>query len=60
MIKDGKILGEYELNTKKNRHLLKAEEIDSLVDKRDIKNIEYITFDFDNIVCWAYVNLPRK
>ena len=42
MIKEGKILGEYELNTHKNKHLYDQNEIVSLVSEDDIKNINKI------------------
>jgi len=42
MIKEGKILGEYELNTHKNKHLLNKDEISSIIDYEDSENIETI------------------
>ena len=42
MIKNGKILGEYELNTNINSHLLTTEEVSLLTDPNDLKNIKYI------------------
>lgn len=42
MIRDGKIIGEYELNTKKGRHLLTKIEIDNNVLEQDKININYI------------------
>jgi len=42
MIKDGKIIGEYELNTNIGRHLLTQEEIKMLTTEEDIENIKYI------------------
>jgi len=42
MIKDGKILGEYELNTHTNHHLLTKEEITSISNNEDIENTNYI------------------
>ena len=42
MIKDGKIIGEYELNTLGGKHLLTKEEFISLTDTVDIKNMNYI------------------
>ena len=43
MIKNGKIIGEYELNTQKGKHLLTKEEMLVLNDEKSIKNNEYIT-----------------
>jgi len=42
MIKDGKIIGEYELNTNNNCHLLTKEEVMNLSDTIDIENTKYI------------------
>ena len=42
MIRDGKIIGEYELHTKKDSHLLKDEEYASYIDEDTQKNMEYI------------------
>jgi len=42
MIKDGKIVGEYELNTNINRHLLTKEEVYLLSDEIDIINTKEI------------------
>ena len=42
MIKEGKALGEYELNTQKNKHLLTFEEVELLSDKIDIENTSII------------------
>ena len=42
MIRDGKIIGEYELNTKKGRHLKRIEELDKILDYTDKSNMEYI------------------
>ena len=43
MIRDGKILGEYELGTKQMRHLLNKDEFDSFVNKTAVKNMKYIS-----------------
>ena len=42
MIKEGKILGEYELNTHTNKHLYEPNEILSLVTEEDIENTKRI------------------
>ena len=42
MIKDGKIIGEYELNTKKDRHLPTIEELDNNILEQNKININYI------------------
>jgi len=42
MIKEGKILGEFELNKYKNHHLLDPEEIKDLIDDVTLKNIDDI------------------
>ena len=42
MIKDGKIIGEYELNKDIGKHLLKPNEIDMLINKDVINNMNYI------------------
>lgn len=42
MIKEGKVLGEYELNTHKGHHLLSKEEISELSDMEDIMNSKKI------------------
>ena len=42
MIKDGKVLGEYELNTHKNQYLLTYDEIISISSNEDIENTNYI------------------
>jgi len=43
MIKDGKVLGEYELNTHKDKHLLSYEEIISISSEKDIINTKTIS-----------------
>ena len=43
MIKEQKILGEYELNTHKNQHLLSKDELVELTTKEDIQNTNYIS-----------------
>ena len=43
MIKDGKIIGEYELNTHIGKHLLTQKEMTDLNDDKSIKNNQYIT-----------------
>ena len=43
MIKEGKVLGEYELNTHKNEHLLSYEEIVNMSSKEDILNTKKIS-----------------
>ena len=43
MIKDGKILGEYELNTHKFKHLLKPVELNELTTKEDIEYTKEIS-----------------
>lgn len=43
MIKEGKTLGEYELNTHINKHLLSLEEVEELSDERDIINTSIIS-----------------
>ena len=43
MIKENKTLGEYELNTHKNKHLLSLDEISDISDERDIINTNIIT-----------------
>ena len=43
MIREGKVLGEYELNTHKNKNLPTREEIIEMCDKEDIKNTEIIS-----------------
>ena len=42
MVRDGKIVGEYELGLHKGNHLLTKEEIDKCILKEDIKNSDYI------------------
>jgi len=42
MIRDDKKLGEFELNTYKNRHLLNKDEFEMLVDNEVIDNMKYI------------------
>ena len=42
MIKEGKIVGEYEIDTNKNRYLYTKEEILNIASSEDIKNMEYI------------------
>lgn len=42
MIRDSKILGEYELNTHKFNYLLTKEEIEKIIDNSDIENINNI------------------
>ena len=42
MIKAGKIVGEYELNKNKGKHLLTTEEIDKLTNKKVLDNMTYI------------------
>jgi len=42
MIKENKVLGEYELNTNQNKYLLPEEEIKKISDLEDIKNTETI------------------
>ena len=42
MIKESKTLGEYELNTNKNKHLLSIEEVSDISDDRDIINTSII------------------
>ena len=42
MIRDGKVIGDIELNKQVGKHLLTKEEIDSLFDYTDKSNIEYI------------------
>ena len=43
MIKDGKVVGEYELDKNKEKHLLTKEEILSLCDEEVLNNMEYIS-----------------
>jgi DNA polymerase-3 subunit alpha len=43
MIKEGKTLGEYELNTHQNKHLLSIEEVEQIADKEDIENTRIIS-----------------
>ena len=43
MIRDGKVIGEYELDKNTNKHLLTQEEVLSLTDESTIKNMEYIS-----------------
>lgn len=43
MIKEGKVLGNYELNTKIGRHLLTEEEVISLSSETDIENTKIIS-----------------
>lgn len=43
MIRDGKIIGEYELDKNTNKHLLTKEELLSLTDDTVLKNMEYIS-----------------
>ena len=43
MIKEGKTLGEYELNTHKNKHLLSIEEVEEISNERDIINTSIIS-----------------
>ena len=43
MIRDGKIIGEYELDKNTNKHLLTQEEFLSLTDESTINNMEYIS-----------------
>ncbi len=42
MIKDGKVVGEYELNTHKNKYLLTTEELTHTIDIEDLHNALYI------------------
>ena len=42
MIRDGKIIGEYDLNKNIGKHLLTKEEILLIADKADLDNMEYI------------------
>ena len=42
MIRDGKIVGEYEINKDNNRYLYTLKEIDNIVSKEDFENIDYI------------------
>ena len=42
MIRDGKIIGEYDLNKNIGKHLLTKEEILLITDKADLDNMEYI------------------
>ena len=43
MIRDGKVLGEFELNTYKGHHLLSKEEIIKIADEEDIQNSKHIS-----------------
>ena len=43
MIRDGKVLGEFELNTYKAHHLLSKEEIIKIADEEDIQNSKHIS-----------------
>ena len=43
MIKDGKTIGEYELDKNKNKHLLTKEEILAITDEEILENMNYIT-----------------
>ena len=56
MIKEQKTLGEYELNTHINKHLIKEEELDSFTTKPDIKNTIVIS-DLCNIELTNETNL---
>ena len=52
MIREDKKLGEFELNTYKNRHLLDSDEFNSFIDDQALINMEYIVnscnVSFDN------------
>ena len=43
MIKEGKIIGEYEIDNKHDNYLYKKEEIINIADEEDIKNMVYIS-----------------
>ncbi len=42
MIRDGKIIGEYELNSRKGEYLYKVDELNGIIDYTDKSNMEYI------------------
>ena len=43
MIKENKVLGEYEFNTNQNKYLLPLEEVEKISDKKDIENTKIIS-----------------
>lgn len=50
MIKDSKVLGEYELNTHQGKHLLSEEEINTFVEKEELSTYQDIIKDRKSVV----------
>ena len=65
MIKEGKVLGEYELGLKKGKHLYSSDEL-SFLDEEDINNIKYIVDNptdalyYDWFCHKRYYRLPNR